>query len=56
MFCGACIGHSSKKQPCVSMSSTEAEIIAASTGALEAVYFRRILAEMGVPPYFWKRS
>ena len=31
------------------MSSTEAEIIAASTCALEIVYFRSLLVEMGVP-------
>ena len=33
------------------MSSTEAEIIAASAGALEAVYFRRMLGEMGLPQH-----
>ena len=49
LLAGAAIAHNSKKQPCISMSSTEAEIIAASQGALEAVYFRRLLSEMQVP-------
>jgi hypothetical protein len=49
MLAGAAIAHNSKKQPCISMSSTESEIIAASQGALEAVYFRRLLNEMQVP-------
>ena len=49
MLAGAAIAHNSKKQPCISMSSTESEIIAASQGALEACYFRRILNEMGLP-------
>ena len=31
------------------MSSTEAEIIAASTCALEAVHARALLADMGLP-------
>ena len=33
------------------MSSTKAEIIAVSAGALEAVYFRRMLSEMGLPQH-----
>ena len=34
MLCGAAIVYSSKRQGCVAMSSTEAEIIAASTCSL----------------------
>ena len=43
---GAAIGYSSKRQPCIACSSTEAEIIAASACALEVVYFRGLLREM----------
>ena len=46
---GAAIGHSSRRQVCISMSSTESEIMAASECALELVYFRRLLREMGLP-------
>ena len=46
---GAAIAYASKRQPCVAMSSTEAEIIAAITVATEIVYYRRLLAEMGLP-------
>ena len=40
---------SSKKQPTVALSSTEAEYKAACFAACEAVWLRRILAVMGVP-------
>lgn len=46
---GAGIGHSSKRQPCISLSSTEAEIIAASAAAAEIVYFRLLLIGLGMP-------
>ena len=45
---GVAFAYSSKRQPCIAMSSTEAEIIAASTLALEALHFRRLLTEMGL--------
>ena len=45
---GACVHFSSKRQACISMSSTEAEIIAASACALEVAYLRRLLAELGL--------
>ena len=41
--------YSSKRQPCIAMSSTEAEIIAASSCALEIIYVRTLLEEMGLP-------
>ena len=44
---GAVISYLSKKQPTIAMSSTEAEIMAASLGALEAVYLRMLLADLG---------
>ena len=46
---GAAFAYASKRQACIAMSSTEAEIIAASAGAIEAVHFRELLTEMGVP-------
>ena len=46
---GVAFAFSSKRQACIAMSSTEAEIIAASACALELVHFRSLLAEMGLP-------
>jgi len=46
-FGGAAFAYSSKRQACIALSSTEAEIIAASACAVELVHFRRLLAEMG---------
>ena len=48
MFGHACVCYGSKRQQCIAMSSTEAEIIAASQAALEIVYLRQLLREMGV--------
>jgi hypothetical protein len=45
---GAAVGHSSKRQQCISTSSTEAEIVAASACALEIMYFRGLLQNMGL--------
>jgi len=45
----ASVCYSSKRQHCIALSSTEAEIIAASAAACEIVYLRGLLAEMGVP-------
>jgi len=43
----AAISWGSKRQPCVALSSCEAEIIAASESAKEAIFLRRLLAEIG---------
>jgi hypothetical protein len=48
------IGHGtfsfrSKRAPTVALSSCEAEYVAACAGAQEAVFFRRLLAELGYP-------
>ena len=43
----AAISWGSKRQPCVALSSCEAEIIAASEATKEAVFLRRLLAELG---------
>ena len=39
----------SRRQQCITMSSTESEIMAASETALEVVYHRRLLSELGLP-------
>ena len=48
MFGASCVCYASKKQQCIAMSSTEAEIIAASQAALEIVYLRTLITEMGI--------
>ena len=44
---GAVIAYMSKKQATIAMSSTEAEIMAASQAGLEAVFLRSLLSDMG---------
>ena len=46
-FGGAAVCYSSKRQPCIASSSTEAEIIAASACALELVSAIRLREELG---------
>ena len=46
---GRAVGASSKRQHSIALSSTEAEIIAASATALEVVYVRRLLHETRLP-------
>lgn len=46
-MCQAAIAYICKKQVSIAMSSTEAEIMAASLAALEAVFLRGLLAELG---------
>jgi hypothetical protein len=48
MYCNAAIAWASKRQHCISLSSTEAEIMAASMNATESLYIRGLLQEMGV--------
>jgi len=43
----ACVEYGSRRQQCIAMSSTEAEIIAASQAALEMAFLRTLLQEMG---------
>ena len=47
-FCQAAISWSSKKQTTVALSSCEAEIMAASEAAKEAVYISRLSRELGI--------
>ena len=47
LYCGAAVGYGSKRQQSVALSSTEAEIMAASQAAAEIMYFRGILQELG---------
>ena len=44
---GGPIAWSSRRQHCISISSTESEYHAASTTALDAIYHRRILEDLG---------
>jgi len=48
MLAGACVAYASKRQQCISLSSTEAEVMAASAAATEIVYQRGLMREMGV--------
>jgi hypothetical protein len=48
VLAGIAIVYSSKRQPCIALSSTEAEIIAASSCACEVIFVRALLAEMGL--------
>lgn len=43
----AAVAWSSKKQPIVTLSMTEAEYVAASVCACQAIWFKRILEELG---------
>eukprot|EP00965_Chrysotila_dentata_P064648 2143540-Pleurochrysis_carterae.AAC.1 len=47
--CQAAISWSSKKQGSVALSSCEAEIVAASEAAKEALYLRALFEELGFP-------
>ena len=47
LYAGAVIGYGSKRQQSIALSSTEAEIMAASQAATEIMYFRGLLFELG---------
>jgi hypothetical protein len=47
MLAGACVSWASKLQPTVALSSAEAEYMAASSAAQEAIYLRRLLESLG---------
>lgn len=46
---GGAISWRCKLQPSVAVSTSEAEFVSASKAALEAVWLRRILADLGIP-------
>ena len=46
---GGAVSYGSKRQACIALSSTEAEIMAAAAAACEILYIRGLLAEMGAP-------
>ncbi|KAJ9559520.1 hypothetical protein OSB04_004680 [Centaurea solstitialis] len=48
-FNGAAIAWSSKRQPIVTLSTTEAEFVAATACACQVVWLRRILEHIGLP-------
>ena len=48
MYGGAVVSYGSKRQASISLSSTEAEIMAASQGAAEVLHIRGLLLEMGI--------
>ena len=47
-YAGAVVAYGSRRQECIALSSTEAEIMAASHCASEIMYTRGLLREMGV--------
>ena len=49
MLAGAAFAYSARRQQCITLASTEAEIVAASACATEIVFFRGMLREMGLP-------
>jgi hypothetical protein len=50
IVCGGAVGWSSKRQPFVTLSSTEAEYVAAVEVSKEIKWMRNILTEFGYPP------
>ena len=48
-YAGAVISALSKKQPTIAMSSTEAELMAACSASLEALFLRALLEDLGIP-------
>ena len=49
MLAGAAILCVSRRQHCITLSSTEAELMAMSAGAVDVVYMRGLLDDLGLP-------
>ena len=49
ILAGASVSWASKQQSCPTLSSTEAELVAAVTATQEAIYLRRLLRELNHP-------
>jgi len=47
MLAGAAVAHTSKRQHCISMSSTEAELIALCDCAIELIYIKELVGFLG---------
>lgn len=47
MMGGGAVSWASKKQPIVTLSTTEAEFVAGAYGACQAVWLRNVLEEIG---------
>ena len=52
IVCGAAVGWSSKRQPFVTLSSTESEYVAAVEAGKEIKWMRNILSEFGYSPSY----
>jgi hypothetical protein len=50
ILAGALISYISKRQQCIALSSTEAEVMAASAAASEVACIREILRERALGP------
>jgi hypothetical protein len=49
VLAGGAVAYGSKRQHCISLSSTESEIMAASQTACEIIYLRELMAFIGLP-------
>ena len=47
---GAAVSWRSKKQPCVALSTAEAEYVALASAAQEAIWMRQLTAELSTTP------
>jgi hypothetical protein len=45
---GGPVSWASRRQPCVALSTTEAEFVAAADATKEAVWFQQLLSELGI--------
>jgi hypothetical protein len=48
LYLGGPVSWASRRQPCVALSTTEAEFVAAAEATKEAVWFQQLLSELGI--------